>query len=96
MLHFYCLNNMKNSLIRAQKSNWHNRSWCRNLSLAFKHEPVLFLVAKNLVINHLLLEALPAVQTAVTTARPWSLFSFVPYTVSPGQEERLQSLSCET
>lgn len=87
---------MKNSLIRAQKSNWHNRSWCRNLSLAFKHEPVHFLVAKNFVINHLLLEALPADQTVVATARPWSLCSFVPYTVSPGQEERLQSLSYET
>ena len=96
MLHFYCLNNIKNSLIWAQKSNWHNRSWCWNLSLAFKHEPVHFLVAINFVINHLLLEALPAVQTAVATARPWSLFSFVPYTVSPGQEQRLQSLSCET
>lgn len=50
-------------------------------------------MAINFVINHLLLEALPAVQTAVATARPWSLFSFVPYTVSPGQEQRLQSLS---
>ena len=76
--------------------NWYNRSWCRNLSLAFKHEPVHFLVSKNLVINHLLLEALPAVQTAITTARLWSLFAFVPYAVSPGQEEKLQSLSYET
>jgi len=71
MPHFYSLNNMKNSLIRAQKTTWHNRSWCRNLSLAFKHEPVHFLVARNLVISHLLLEALPAVQTAMATAIPW-------------------------
>ena len=58
-----CLENIKNSLIRVQKSHWHVTGGCRNLSLALKREAVQFLIAKNLVLNHLLLEALLAFQT---------------------------------
>ena len=40
----------------------------------FKREAVQFFVAKNLAVNHLSLETLPAVQTwtANVTAKPWS------------------------
>ena len=36
----YRLKNMKNSLVRVQKSNWHYTGGCRNLLLAFKRETV--------------------------------------------------------
>ena len=53
-----CLKNIKNSLIRVQKSHWHVTGGCRNLSLALKREAVQFLIAKNLAVNHSPLEAL--------------------------------------
>ena len=59
-----CLKNKKNSSIRVQKSHWHVTSGCRNLSLALKREAVQFLIAKNLAVNHLPLEALLAFQTS--------------------------------
>ena len=58
-----CLKNIKNSLIRVQKSHWHVTGGCRNLSLALKREAVQFLKAKNLAVNHLPLEAFLAFQT---------------------------------
>ena len=44
----------------------------KKLVHTLKREAVQFFVAKNLTVNHLRLEALPAVQTANVTARPWS------------------------
>ena len=62
VLHFNLVKNIKNSLIWVQTSNWQITGGCRNLSLAFKREAVQFLIAKNLAINHFLLEALAAFQ----------------------------------
>ena len=58
-----CLKNVKNSLIRVQKSHWHVTGGCKNLSLALKREAVQFLIAKNLTVNHLPPKALLAFQT---------------------------------
>ena len=52
-----------NSLIRDQKSNKHIANGYKKLVHTFKREGVQFFVAKNLAVNHLQLEALPAVQT---------------------------------
>ena len=52
-----------NSLIRDQKSNKHIANGYKKLVHTFKREAVQFFVAKNLAVNHLPLEALPAVQT---------------------------------
>ena len=51
------------SLIRDQKSNKDIAKGYKKLVRAFKRETVQFLVAKNLAVNHLPLEALPAFQT---------------------------------
>ena len=50
-------------MIRDQKSNKHIAHGYKKLFRAFKREAVQFLVAKNLAVSHLTLEALPAVQT---------------------------------
>ena len=50
-------------MIRDQKSNKHIADGYKKLFRAFKREAVQFLVAKNLAVSHLTLEALPAVQT---------------------------------
>ena len=55
--------NRNNSLIRDQKCNKHIANGYKKLTRAFKREAVQFLVAENLVVNHLPLEALPAVHT---------------------------------
>ena len=47
----------------VQKSNKHIADGYKKLFGAFKRETVQFLVAKNLAVSHLPLEALPAVQT---------------------------------
>ena len=60
---FYRPKNRKNSLIRDQKSNKHIAIGYIKLVRAFKCETVQFLVPKNLAVNHLPLEAFPAVQT---------------------------------
>ena len=64
------------SLIRDQNSNKHIPDGYKKLFGAFKREAVQFLVAKNLAVSYLPLEAPPAVQTwtwtANATARPWS------------------------
>jgi len=61
--HFNCPKIRNNSLIQDQKSNKHIANGYKKLH-AFKRKAVqLFFAAKNLAINHLLLEALPAVQT---------------------------------
>jgi len=52
-----------NSLIRDQKSNKHIANGYKKLVHTFKREAVQLFVAKNLAVNHLPLEALPAVQT---------------------------------
>ena len=57
------IKNRNNSLIRVQKSNKHIADGYKKLFGAFKRETVQFLVAKNLAVSHLPLEALPAVQT---------------------------------
>ena len=61
--HFSRPKNRNNSLFRDQKSNKHIANGYKKLVRAFKREAVQILVAKNLVVNHLPLEALPAVQT---------------------------------
>ena len=61
--HFYRPKNRNNSLIRDKKSNKHIANGYKKLVGAFKCETVQFLVPKNLAVNHLPLEALPAVQT---------------------------------
>ena len=63
MHHFYRPKNRNNSLIRDQKSNKHIANGYKKLVHTFKREAVQFFVAKNLAVNHLPLEALPAVQT---------------------------------
>ena len=63
MHHFNRPNISNNSLIRDQKSNKHIANGCKKLVHTFKREAAQFLVAKNLALNHLPLEALPAVQT---------------------------------
>ena len=55
--------NSNNSLIQDQTSNRHTANGYEKLVHACKREAVQFLVAKNLAVNHLPLEALPAVQT---------------------------------
>ena len=75
--HFYRPKNSNNSLIREQKSNKHIADGHKKLFRAFKHEAVQFLVAKNLAVSHLPLEAFPVpvkreLQTTNATARPWS------------------------
>ena len=52
-----------NSLIRDQKSNKHIANGYKKLVHTFKREAEQLFVAKNLAVNHLPLEALPAVQT---------------------------------
>ena len=68
--------NSNNSLIRDQNSNKHIADGCKKLFRAFKREAVQFLVAENLAVSYLPLEAPTAVQTctwtASATARPWS------------------------
>ena len=63
-------------MIRDQKSNKHIANRYKKLFHTFKREAVQFFVAKNLAVNHLPLEALPAfkreLQTANVTTRPWS------------------------
>ena len=54
------------------KSNKHIADGHKKLFCAFKREAVQYLVAKNLAVSHLPLKALPTVQTANATARPWS------------------------
>ena len=61
--HFYRPKNRNNSLIRDQKSNKNIANGYKKLLRTFKRDTVQFLVAKNLAVNHLPLEALPAVQT---------------------------------
>ena len=62
--HLYRPKNRNNSLIRDQKSNKHIANGYKKLVCVFKREDVQFSVAtKNLAVNHLSLEALPAVQT---------------------------------
>ena len=61
--HFYRPKNRNNSLIEVQKFNKHMQTDIKKLVRAFKREAVQFLMAKNLTVNHLPLEALPAVQT---------------------------------
>ena len=51
-----------NSLIRDQKSDKHIANRYKKLVYTFRREAVLFFVAKNFAVNHLPLEALPAVQ----------------------------------
>ena len=60
---FIAQKNRNNSLIRDQKSNEHIANGYKKLLRTFKRETVQFLVAKNLAVNRLPLEALPAVQT---------------------------------
>ena len=48
---------------RSKKSNKHIANGYKKLVHTFKREAVQFFVAKNLAVNHLPLEALPAVQT---------------------------------
>ena len=55
--------NRNNSLTRDQISNKHIANGYKKLFRAFKREAVQFLVAKNLAVIQLPLEALPAVQT---------------------------------
>ena len=52
-----------NSLIGDQKSNKYIANGYKKLVHTFKREAVQFFVVKNLTVNHLPLEALPAVQT---------------------------------
>ena len=52
-----------NSLTRVQTSNKHIADGDKKLFRAFKREAVQFLLAKNLAVSHLPLEALSAVQT---------------------------------
>ena len=59
----YCPKISNNSLIRDEKSNKHIANGYKKLVHTFKREAVQFFVAKNLAVNHLPLEALPAVQT---------------------------------
>ena len=61
--HFNRRKNSAYSLIRDQKSKKHIASGYKKLIHAFKREAVQFLVAKNLAVNHLPLEALPQVKT---------------------------------
>ena len=74
MHHFYPPKNRNNSLIRDQKFIKHIANGYKKLVCAVKREAVQFLVAKNLAVNHLPLEALPVVHTwtANVTAKPWS------------------------
>ena len=60
---FIAKKNRNNPLIRDQKPNKHIANGYKKLVRAFKREAVQFSVAKNLAVNHLPLEALPAVQT---------------------------------
>ena len=50
--------NRNNSLIQDQKSNKYIANGYKNQVRAFKREAVQFLMAKNIAVNHLLLEAL--------------------------------------
>ena len=60
MLHFYRPENMKNSKIRVQNSNWLITGWWRNLLISCLNVR-LYNFKGN--VNHLPLEALPAVET---------------------------------
>ena len=74
--HFYRPKDRNKSLIRVQKSNKHIADGYKKLFRAFKREAVQFLVAKNLTLSHLPLEALRAfkreLQAANAIARPWN------------------------
>ena len=61
--HFYRPKTRNNSMIWVQKSNKHIPDGYKKLFRFFKREAVQFLVAKNLALSHLPLEAFPAVQT---------------------------------
>jgi len=61
--HFYLPKISNNSSIRDQKSNKHIANGYKKLVHTFKREAVEFFAAKNLAVNHVLLEAFPAVQT---------------------------------
>ena len=50
-------------MIQDQKSNKHIANGYKKVVHTFKREAVQFFVAKNLAVNHLPLEALPAVPT---------------------------------
>ena len=50
-------------MTRVQTSNKHIADGDKKLFRAFKREAVQFLLAKNLAVSHLPLEALSAVQT---------------------------------
>ena len=63
MHHFNRPKISNNSLIGDQKSNKHIANGNKKLVHTLKREAVQFFVAKNLAVNHLPLEALPAVQT---------------------------------
>ena len=61
--HFDRPKNMNTSFIRVQKSNYHIEGGYRKLLHAFKREAVQFLVATNLAVRYLPLEASSAVKT---------------------------------
>ena len=61
--HFYRTRNRNNSFIRVQKSNKLIADGYRKLLRFFNRKAVQFLLVKNLVVSHLPLEALPAVET---------------------------------
>ena len=67
--HFYRPKDRNKSLIRVQKSNKHIADGYKKLFRAFKREAVQFLVAKNLTLSHLPLEALRAVQTRTASCK---------------------------
>ena len=58
MHHSHRPKNRINSLIQDQKSNKYIANGYKNQVRAFKREAVQFLMAKNIAVNHLLLEAL--------------------------------------
>ena len=63
MLYFYHLTEITYAILRVKKSNKHKADEYKNLSASLKRETVKFVMAKNLAVNHLPLEASPAVQT---------------------------------
>ena len=56
-------------MIRVEKSNTHIADGYKKLFRAFKREAVQVLVAKNLALSHLPLEALPSVQTGTANCK---------------------------
>ena len=81
MHHFNRPKLSNNSLIRDQKSNKHIANGYKKLVHTFKREAVQIFVAKNLAVNHLSLEALPAVQT-LPQGRGHVTFCGLPFAVS--------------